>query len=515
MILLINKTYYIRYFVPIYLQKVIHIKEIRKSLKTTSKYRSKLLHDMCIRYIEEIIFHWRYGMIDDNKLIEMIDYFKQHNIEDINKRYIEHPNPKLEQIHSEWLYDDYKTFYKECIYTEDYDNPKIQNDIDVILNHFKIKKDTLDSITLKKLSKEICLSNCGILDYMSKVFSGEIKVDSIYDIKSFYTNSIVKPIQTISNINTKTLSGITTDESWDLYITHKRDKQGIKESSIKGYNSARKYLEYFFDKTDDISKFKKKDFRNLQDKLIELPTRISIKEFKELSYDELIKIDRPKLNNKTINGKMVTYKDLFKFLIYEEYIKENPVHVNRLVEKDSNKIEYSVIDLQNIFNSKDLDDEIKDFCKIAIYTGMRIGELIELTKDNIIKEDNYEFFKINDGKTENAKRMVPIHPKIKSIVKYRLSLCNKYLFFDGNKNAIDKRINKNLRKIIIDTNKTFHSFRKNFTSKLYATSPKEESFIKVLIGHSIKQNITLSIYGSVQHKQLVSMIKKVDFDIDY
>ena len=248
-----------------------------------------------------------------------------------------------------------------------------------------------------------------------------------------------------------------------------------------------------------------------------------------MSIDELIGLDGDvvqKLNPKTINGKFINYKELFEYLVYEDIIDTNVVQIKKLNEEDSTRVRYETEDLHKIFNS-DMSKEYKDICKIGLYSGLRIGELYLLKNENIIEIDGELYFDIKKGftkvKTKNAVRKIPIHNKIKTmILHYKKSAKNEYLFYKGVKtdgdtivSELTKNINKELNKIIPDSNKTFHSFRKSFTSKLYDTSPDMESYIKVLIGHSVKQNITLSVYGDVNIKQLLKMVEKVDYDISF
>lgn len=101
-----------------------------------------------------------------------------------------------------------------------------------------------------------------------------------------------------------------------------------------------------------------------------------------MSIQELTDLKVEKLNNKTINAKFINYKELFAFLEYQGIISENVVDVKTLTENDSDKVQYTEDDIKKIFESN-LDDSIKNLCKIALYTGMRIGEILLLKTRNI------------------------------------------------------------------------------------------------------------------------------------
>ncbi len=69
-------------------------------------------------------------------------------------------------------------------------------------------------------------------------------------------------------------------------------------------------------------------------------------------------------------------------------------------------------------------DDVADFILMTIYTGMRPGEVRELKSVDVVLDDN--LIVIHGGKTENARRNVPIHPDLLPIIKPRLS--NERLF---------------------------------------------------------------------------------------
>jgi len=148
-----------------------------------------------------------------------------------------------------------------------------------------------------------------------------------------------------------------------------------------------------------------------------------------------------------------------------------------------------------------------NFCKVALYTGCRIGEIISLKKEFINLEDNTIY--IFDGKNKFAPRTIPINKNILEIIKNQLNNNTEYLFFDGNNNAIGKRVNSRLSKIIPNKNKTFHGLRKNFCQDIELNNENlEEKYKKYIFGHSLKKDISHSIYnrGKINIEKLENCI---------
>lgn len=127
---------------------------------------------------------------------------------------------------------------------------------------------------------------------------------------------------------------------------------------------------------------------------------------------------------------------LYKYALADDIVDKNYAELVELPERDTKE--------KKPFN----DFEIKSIEKLAetniwantililIYTGMRIGELLKLTKFNI---DIKNMIITGGSKTEAGKnRIIPVHPKIQKYIKYWYNTNSDYL------------INKNGEKIRID-----------------------------------------------------------------
>lgn len=78
--------------------------------------------------------------------------------------------------------------------------------------------------------------------------------------------------------------------------------------------------------------------------------------------------------------------------------------------------------------------EDTDLTIILLYSGMRIGELLQMKKANVNLKQKY--FDIKTAKTKSGIRLVPIHDRILPIVQKKMKEKGKYLFSDENLNPL-------------------------------------------------------------------------------
>jgi integrase len=118
---------------------------------------------------------------------------------------------------------------------------------------------------------------------------------------------------------------------------------------------------------------------------------------------------------------------------------------------------------------------IQDFIKIGLYSGMRLDEIGQLRKENIVEIDGVMCFELVEDikagktlKTKSSKRIIPIHSQITDIVdKYLTTSETNFLMWSGSSNRNSDRIGEYIRLFITDEKKVFHSTRKNFAQELY------------------------------------------------
>ncbi|AWB24523.1 hypothetical protein DA075_29740 [Methylobacterium currus] len=167
-----------------------------------------------------------------------------------------------------------------------------------------------------------------------------------------------------------------------------------------------------------------------------------------------------------------------------------------------------------------------DLMRLAPLTGCRISELCQLRNEDVIAEQ--QALRIPEGKTENARRIVPVHRLGWPIVQHRLATSSDGWIFsgltpagpDGKRSWIVVKRFATFRQKVLGSSKEvdFHSFRRCFATYLERASTHtpavNSSVIAELMGHS-KATLALAVYSSgLVPSQLRTAIDALDYVIE-
>lgn len=167
---------------------------------------------------------------------------------------------------------------------------------------------------------------------------------------------------------------------------------------------------------------------------------------------------------------------------------------------------------------------------IALYSGMRMGEIVQLLVGDIKQEGDIWFFDISKGedgekrlKTATSKRRVPVHPVLLTagLLGHRAGKKASDRMFPEIEKGKDGYYSHNFskwygrysRKVGFHTSKTaFHSFRHNFKDAVQSAEVPEY-ISRALIGHLDKS--VHAQYGSGPTlKALKAAVDKVEYGAD-
>lgn len=256
------------------------------------------------------------------------------------------------------------------------------------------------------------------------------------------------------------------------FLAHKRKMGKVSTSTYKAYASTFKKLKEYFRKTY-IYAIEIEDYEEFRDYLRE-------------EYD---------LKNKTINNHMAYVNKFLTFGVTYKLIPENNVKGLENFKEDAViKENYTDEDIKNIF-AYDYAQNYKNIFTIAAYSGMRVSEIVNLTKESVKKDSNtgIYYFDILKSKTQAGIRKVPIH---KNILDDVLDKMNFPLLEDKSANAAQKAILRQLYKVIEkESTKSFHTFRGTFLNKCFSTFPQDQylSLIQEIVGHSKTNSASLTV----------------------
>lgn len=179
------------------------------------------------------------------------------------------------------------------------------------------------------------------------------------------------------------------------------------------------------------------------------------------------------------------------------------------------KIEEKVEKTGAIFTEEEIktlwkhsNEKIARILLILIYTGMRIGEMLHMSKEDIHFDECYM---VGGSKTEAGKdRVIPIHNDILPLVKTQLS-DNKWLVQNSRGNAMPYSnlvvpASEYMKKLGMEHR--FHDTRKTAISLMHTTGIPMET-IKIIVGHA-GYDVTDKVYLYKNIHELVETINRIE-----
>lgn len=239
--------------------------------------------------------------------------------------------------------------------------------------------------------------------------------------------------------------------------------------------------------------------------------------------------DERKLSPSTANSKLVVIREVFQYLLSVGIVDKDPTKgASRLIEQ---KVRRDAFTLQEIHQLFDNDPEWMQHpsywaCRLASVTGMRVGEVLALTKETFLPDriDVIYSFSPTEGlkSTKSSwQRVIPISEDIYRMVMEGTANQGQYIFsLDGGRTPmsstcvrlwLDTAMERNLsisKKEREERKLCFHSFRHFFNTRLVASGLSGDK-IRAVIGHE-----TASMTEHYTHLQVEDMSFVKDFQKD-
>ena len=564
-----NGTFYFRISAPTDLRSKIHKNELIYSLRTRCKYEAKA---RCLNMLRasQLLF----------KKFENMPRLKPEEAKEIVRTYFKEAIHCLEkQMDVVDEYSDALTSLPRANptldYTTDrdrldflYPNEFFDNDNDPALGLNDHYEPDLNRYVTYLKEKNGIEANNGSYSYNVLLKSAERAVNELLNVHRQYTDydteiKITDDLFSNQNINqnqTSTPNQIVEDTSLPFSkICHKYLAEckinGDGDHSIKAKQSCYDlWIEIFSDQT--MNSLTPAQATKFKDIMISMPKNRKQK-YPNKPITDVVKLSIPpdeKLQPNTVNEYLMRMSSLISWAIDNHHIQidKNPferLSIKRKAKAKSQEARqpFSNTQLQQIFNTplyKGCVDEtkhgrhaegsmiIKDayywIPLIALYTGARMSEVIQMTASDIKTEDNVTFFDINEDssdkslKTTQSKRKIPIHSdlikfgfidyveNIKKLGEDRLF--HQITPYNGDySHKFSKWFSRFLDRFNIKTDKTsFHSFRHSFRDSLKTKTT--ETLVRALMGH--EKGDTHNSYGSNSYnlKDLKTAIDTLDYN---
>lgn len=224
-------------------------------------------------------------------------------------------------------------------------------------------------------------------------------------------------------------------------------------------------------------------------------------------------IDNCGKNYPTLRRLKILFAVMYKFAIENDICsKDYSQYVDIAQYKDRNPNKYdrkpfTSAEIETIWKWKDTNEYIS-IILMLIYCGCRIGELLDLKKENV--NLNERWFDITASKTDSGIRRVPIAQKILPFFEYwhNKNDCEYLLSTSDAKHFIYSNYHKTYWKPLVDqmgmSEHRPHDTRHTCVSLLTAAGV-DDKIIKKIVGHK-GQSVTETVYTHFEIQQLIDAI---------
>lgn len=226
------------------------------------------------------------------------------------------------------------------------------------------------------------------------------------------------------------------------------------------------------------------------------------------------------LSSSSIQYTQTLINNMLKQAYINERIDKNPCEHVQKVKRDKPK-KKNLLNLEhektffNYFNN----ENFKNVCVMALYTGMRANEILALKWEDIDIENkiihvrhtlvykNKQNYKLTSPKSETSLRDIPMTSNVYKLLQLKKDDSTGFVFNEYgipfNYNAINTELNCIIKKMNEDgipiKHISMHSFRHTFTTRCIENgmTPK---VLQTILGHA-DVSLTMNLYTHCQDKQ--------------
>jgi integrase len=224
------------------------------------------------------------------------------------------------------------------------------------------------------------------------------------------------------------------------------------------------------------------------------------KDIKLFELENAIKDFTPSIQKRFRN----MIKNLYTFGMKNEIVTKN---LGELLEIDKyvagKRDAIKPADIKKILKGEDI------IPKILLYTGLRIGELIEIKSANV---DLKNRIMVGGLKTESGKnRRIPIHKELIPIIEKLLASNTEYLISntEGKKVIYSNYLTRDWNTDEVLKTYSPHFTRHTFISRAVKLELNQQ-VLKAVVGHS-SNDVTSSVYTHIDDEQLLDFIDSFNY----
>jgi integrase len=214
------------------------------------------------------------------------------------------------------------------------------------------------------------------------------------------------------------------------------------------------------------------------------------------------------LSKSTQSNILGLFHAVYKFALENDIVeKDYSQFVTATSDQQSKqKVPFSREEVNLLWDNLDTY-KFTDSILVMIYTGVRVGELFAIKKEDVHLEERY--ITLKGTKTKAADRLIPIHKKIAPLLEKRLTGDSEWLFPSAKGTAIGytafREDNFDVIMNGLGFTHTPHECRHSFATYA-ASSGIPKIYRKKIMGHS-SQDLTDDVYT---HTFIEDLIKEID-----
>lgn len=238
--------------------------------------------------------------------------------------------------------------------------------------------------------------------------------------------------------------------------------------------------------------------------------------FVDVKLDHLqMIVDESGKNTPTLRKLKILFGLMYKYAIIHEIIPKERnmveyVNIQNAGNPNSyNRTPFSKAELKRLWDIKDTNIYYTVILML-IYSGCRIGELLDLKKENVNLEEHY--FKIIESKTEAGIRTAPIAEKVYPFFEYwyHLNTCEYLISTPEGKHFSYRNYYDSYWKPLMEVlgmPHRPHDARHTCISMLTVAGVSDK-IIKKIVGHK-GQGVTEVVYTHFEIEELIEAINKI------
>lgn len=233
--------------------------------------------------------------------------------------------------------------------------------------------------------------------------------------------------------------------------------------------------------------------------------------------------DADLVSSKTVKETLKCYQSFFSSFLFKEkdLLEKSPTENVTLTYESESYAPYTDTQMVDIVNyCRENPSEKTMVILIGAYTGMRLSEICNLTKESIRydEESGYNYIFIKKGKTPAACRIVPICNKLKSagLLEHINNFNIEQKMFSKKTDLITNEIQK-IREILhipheneFGQRRVFHSIRHSVITKVRSKQISDPVLQKV-VGHQTVKSITDRYTHNFPVKDLTCVVDCLDW----